>query len=379
MFVMETTEDAADLGIAREAIARAAGILEEAVARGDLMGAALQVSRNGLSLAPKCFGRRALEADGPAVEPDTIFLVASVTKPIVAAAAALLIERGRISLDDTVAELVPEFGQNGKQAVQVRHLLTHTSGLPDMLEENLDLRAQHAHLDTFVERICRTKLLFEPGTRISYQSTGIAMLGEIVKRVEGMPIRAFLKRAFFEPLGLRDTSLGMQPDRRGRMSQVKIPGGEFEYGARGAPDWNWNSDYWLNFGAPWGGMLTTVGDMTTLCRLFLNDGRVGETRILSPPTVRAMTTDQTSHLPGIPESDRLARRWGLGWRLKDRASSVFGDFVSDATFGHEGATGTVVWMDPETATSFVLFTNDPRGAAPLRPCVSNAIAAGVDG
>lgn len=374
-----TTKDPEDLGLAPRALARAEAVLEEAVARGDLMGAALQVSRNGLRLAPRCFGRRALKEAGPPVAADTIFLVASVTKPIVAAAAAMLVERGRISLDDPVADLVPEFGQNEKEAVRVRHLLTHTSGLPDMLEGNLDLRARHEPLDTFVAHICRVGLMFEPGTRISYQSTGIAMLGEIVKRTEGVPIRAFLRREIFEPLGLADTSLGMQADRRDRMSQVKIPGEAFEYGGRNASEWNWNSDYWLNFGAPWGGMLTTVDEMTTLCRLFLNDGRIGETRVLSPATVQTMTTDQTSYLPGIPESDRLARRWGLGWRLKDRAASVFGDLTSDATFGHEGATGTVVWADPETGTTCVLFTNDPRGAGPLRPRVSNAVAAGIDG
>jgi CubicO group peptidase (beta-lactamase class C family) len=376
--VIETTDDPGDLGIAPRAMDLASGLLEEAVVRGDLMGAALQISRDGTVLSPRCFGRRELADDGAPVEPDTLFLVASVTKPIVAAAAVLLIERGRFSLDDAVVDLVPEFANSGKECVQVRHLLTHTSGLPDMLEENLDLRAKHAHLDTFVEHICQVKLLFEPGTRISYQSTGIAMLGEIVKRTEGIPIQAFLRREFFDPLGLGDTSLGMQEDRRERMSQVKIPGGGFEYGGQSAETWNWNSDYWLNFGAPWGGMLTTVGEMTTLCRLFLNGGRIGEARILGEATARTMTTDQTSYLPGLSEPDRLERRWGLGWRLKDRASSIFSDFASDATFGHEGATGTVVWVDPETATSFVLFTNDPRGARNLRPRVANAVLSGLD-
>ncbi len=228
--MIELTDDPTDLGIATEAVDRATGLLDESVARGDLMGAALQVSRNGHVLVPKCFGRRTLAEDGPSVEPDTVFLVASVTKPIVAAAAMMLVERGRISLDEPVAELVPEFGQEGKGAVRVRHLLTHTSGLPDMLPENLDLRAEYAPLDTFVEHICRVGLLFEPGSRISYQSCGIAMLGEIVKRVEGVPIRTFLEREMFEPLGLSDTSLGMQAERRDRMSQVKIPGGAFEYG-----------------------------------------------------------------------------------------------------------------------------------------------------
>ena len=377
--VLQHTDDPEILGLETSAVQTACGILDEAVARGDLMGGAFQVSRNGHALEPRCFGRMQLAEEGLPVERDTVFLVASVTKPIVAAGAVLLVERGKFSLDDRVADLVPEFGQAGKEDVQVRHLLTHTSGLPDMLEENLDLRAKGASLDEFVAHVCRVKLLFEPGTRISYQSCGIAMLGEIVKRLEGMPVRSFLEREIFEPLELGDTSLGMEEGRRDRISEVKIPGGDFEYGGRSASAWNWNSDYWLNFGAPWGGMLTTVDEMTKLCSLFLNGGRLGDVRILGEATALAMTSDQTSYMPRLTEEDRLTRRWGLGWRIKDRASSIFGDLTSDSTFGHEGATGTVVWVDPEEGMTFVLFTNDPRGAAPLRPRIANVLAAGIAG
>jgi CubicO group peptidase (beta-lactamase class C family) len=258
-----------------------------------------------------------------------------------------------------------------------------------MLDENLELRAQKAPLKVFVERICQVKPLFKPGTRISYQSAGIAMLGEIVERLEGVRLRDFLRQEVFDPLGLGDTSLGMQEDRRDRISQVRIPGGKFEFGASEA-DYNWNSDYWLSFGAPWGGMLTTVGDMTVLCQLFLNGGHVGDVRILSPSTVAGMTSDQTSSVPDFPGRDRFAQRWGLGWHLRGLNSdrfggldvtgpvhwfdSAFGDLTSDATYGHMGATGTVVWIDPEYDVACVLFTNDPQGADPLRFRVSNAVA-----
>lgn len=368
------TDNPEQIGISAGGFQAACGILEEAVVRGELMGAALQVSRGGAALRPACFGRRTLDPGGPPVAPDTVFLIASITKPIVAAAVMLLVEQGKVCLDDPVTAFVPEFGQAGKEGVQVRHLLTHTSGLPDMLPENLALRAEHAPLDVFIQHICKGKLLFRPGTRISYQSCGIAMLGEIVRRVEAMPVRAFLRRAFFEPLGLEDTSLG-RPDRNPRDSDVKIHGGE--YGAADAVSWNWNSDYWRGFGAPWGGLLTTAAEMTALCQAFLYKGALNGTRILSPATVSAMTADQTSSMPDLNRADRLRQRWGLGWRVRDRVCSIFGDLTSDATFGHEGATGTVAWVDPETETTCVLFTNDPNGAASLRPRVGNAVAAAV--
>ncbi|MDE2998921.1 MAG: serine hydrolase [Gemmatimonadota bacterium] len=372
--MIRRNDEPEQIGLCGEGIRSAYGILEEAVVRGELMGAALQVSRGGVALPPACFGRRTLAADGSPVEPDTRFLVASITKPIVAAAVMSLVERGKVCLDDPVPDIVPEFGQAGKEGVQVRHLLTHTSGLPDMLPQNLALRAEHAPLEVFIQHICRVELLFDPGTRISYQSCGIAMLGEIVQRVEAVPIRTFLKRSFFDPLGLADTTLG-STNRCPRESEVKIRSGE--YGAADAVSWNWNSDYWRGFGAPWGGLVTTTAEMTALCQAFLFGGSLNGIRILQPATVAAMTADQTSAMPDLNRADRFRQRWGLGWRLRDRMSSIFGDLTSDATFGHEGATGTVAWVDPETETTCVLFSNDPQGAAPLRPRVGNAVAASV--
>jgi CubicO group peptidase (beta-lactamase class C family) len=370
--MLKKTSDPVELGLSREGMARVSGILDEAVARRELMGAAIQISRNGVALEPACFGDGRLDSRDHPVTPGTIFLVASITKPMVVAASLRLLEQGRLSLDDRVVEFVPEFGNNGKKDVRVRHLMTHTSGLPDMLKENLKLRAEKASLDVFVERICSVELLFEPGSRISYQSCGIAILGEIVKRLEGISISAYLDRFLFGPLGLPNTSLGIST-RSEHESDVRIRAKGFEYGGNDATDWNWNSDYWRGFGAPWGGMLTTVEEMSILCRVFTNGGKVGDVQVLSEATVDSMTTDQTSYMPDLGESDKLRRRWGLGWRIRDRISSSFGDLTSDETFGHEGATGTVVWMDPDTDLTCVFFTNDPVGARPLRPRIANAL------
>jgi CubicO group peptidase (beta-lactamase class C family) len=310
------------------------------------------------------------------VEPDTIFLVASITKPVTATAAMLLVERGKLSLDEPVSSIVPEFGAKGKEGVLVRHLLTHTSGLPDQLHENQQLRARHAPLEEFVRRICEVELLFPPGTSVSYQSCGLAMIAEIVERIEGMELREFMRREISEPLGMDDTSLGAQQDKLQRISRVRIPGGSFQYGS-GEVDWNWNSPYWWNFGAPWGGMFTTVQDLTAFCQMFLDGGRHGGVQILSPATVAAMTSDQTIAMPGLPAETKLTDRWGLGWRLRRGADSGFGDLVSDATYGHGGATGTLVWIDPRLQLICVIFTNDPTGASGLRSLVSNAVAGSV--
>jgi CubicO group peptidase (beta-lactamase class C family) len=367
-----------EVGLSSEGLERAYGLLEQAVTEGSLMGAAIQVSRKGIALEPRCFGRRELEPNGSQVKPDTIFLVASVTKPVTATAAMLLVERGQLCLDEPVSSIVPEFGNRGKEKILVRHLFTHTSGLPDQLDENQQLREKHFPLKEFIRRICEVELLFPPGTNVSYQSCGLAMLSEIVERIEGIPFREFMRRELFEPLGMKDTSLGAQQgqDKVERISQVKIPSGAFQYGSSDA-DWNWNSQYWWNFGAPWGGMFTNVGDMTIFCQMFLNDGRFGEIQLLSPTTVAAMTTDQIAAMPNIAPEVKLTNRWGLGWRLRSMNSSGFGDLVSESTYGHSGATGTLVWIDPRLQLTCVIFTNDPQGAGRLRPLISNAVAGSV--
>lgn len=365
-----------EVGLSREGLERAYGIIEQAIAEGSLMGAAIQVSRNGMTLEPRCFGRRELNLNGAPVEPDTIFLVASVTKPVTATAAMLLVERGKLCLDEPVSSIVPEFGNKGKERILVRHLFTHTSGLPDQLSENQELREKHAPMAEFIRRICGVELLFPPGTNVSYQSCGLAMLSEIVERIEGVPFREFMRKELFNPLGMKDTSLGAQQNKTERISQLNIPSGAFQYGSSDA-DWNWNSSYWWNFGAPWGGMFTTVKDMTVFCQMFLNGGRFGDVQILSPTTVAAMTTDQIVAMPNITEKVKLTNRWGLGWHLRSLSSSGFGDLVSESTYGHSGATGTLVWLDPQFRLTCVIFTNDPQGATRLRPLISNAVAGSV--
>lgn len=361
------TPEAAGLSQGRLDVAY--GLLERWVGEGKIPGAAIQVTRGGVWTPPRGFGRMAPDAGAAPLPPDAIFLVASVTKPLTCLAAVMLVERGLIALDQPACEIVPEFAGKGKEEVRVIHLLTHTSGLPDMVPANLELRRQHAGLDVFLRHIYDCDLLFRPGTSVSYQSTGIAMLGEIVRRVDGTPLPAFLDREVFGPLGMRDTSLGLKEEMRGRLAAVRLPEGQ-----RGT-DWNWNTDYWLKLGVPWGGMLSTVRDITVLLRAFLNGGAFEGTRIIGTATARAMRTHMVAAMPDIPGPVKLANAWGLGWRLGVLTSSgYFGDLVSPRMFGHGGATGTVVWADPDLDLTCAVFTTQP-GIGRMLGLVSNAVAA----
>ena len=346
------------LGLSSARLARAYRFLDDAAARGDVPAAALVVARNGQALPPHVVGRHGLHVDAPPLRPDAIFLVASVTKPVVVSALMLLVERGELLLDDRVARYVPAFGVNGKERITLRHLMTHTSGLPDMLPENEALRAEHAPLAEFVRRICALEASFAAGTNIEYQSTGIAMLGEVVERVTGKTLPTFLRHEIFTPLGMLDTSLGLADLDESRVPEINV--GE----AALRTDWHWNSPYWRHFGAPWGGMFTTVNDFYRYMQCFLNGGRLDGVDLFSPATIAAMTADQTSSMAAIPATVRQEQMWGLGWRIFPGAWwSYFGNLVSPGTYGHGGATGTVVWADPARQMTCVLFTTEPSASS----------------
>jgi CubicO group peptidase (beta-lactamase class C family) len=361
------------LGFDATHLGHAYALVQRMVETGHVPAAALCVGRERGALAARFFGRQRPEADAPALRDDALFLVASITKPVTATALMMLVERGLLSLQDRVADFVPEFGCNGKEETRVLHLLTHTSGLPDMLPDNTRLRQEHRPHAAFVERTCRLAPSFRPGTNVSYQSMGFAIQAEIVHQVSGRLLPEFLRREIFEPLGMRDTALGLDPARRERLALVKVPA------EQQGTDWGWSSPYWLGFGAPWGGLITSPADFARFCRMMLNDGALDGARILSPATVRAMTSNQLALLPDVPEIERRCRPWGLGWRLNwpgERAS--FGDLLPAHVYGHWGATGTLCWLDPVSRAFQILFTTQPLddNRQPLTR-VSNAVAAAV--
>lgn len=334
-------------GFSAERLGLASGLLARWAASGEVPAAALCVGGRGAVVEPRPSG---------IASADSLFLVASLTKPIVACAAALLVERGELVLDDPVERFLPEFTGEGRDEVRLRHLLTHTSGLPDQLPENESLRAAHQPLSAFVAGACRTPLLFRPGARVRYQSMGFALLGAIIENVAGVPLPEFLRREFFEPLGMADTALGAPADRLGRLVPSVLEPGKPE------ADWDWNSAYWRGLGAPWGGLVTTPLDLARFSLAMLGDGALGRTRILSPASVRAMTTNALIGFPELPEADRRCRPWGLGWRLRwPGRSENFGDLLGPNAYGHWGATGTVWWIDPDADAFAVILTNAPGG------------------
>lgn len=367
----------AEIGLDPERLERAYAILERWTAGPDapIPSAGVLIGRNGRAVEPRFFGRQGPEADAPPIRPDSMFLLASITKPVTYTAAMMLIERGELGLSDPVVHYIPEFAANHKNEVRVIHLMTHTSGMPDMLPNNVELRRQHATLEEFTKGAIEAAPLFPAGTKVSYQSMGTLVTAELVQRLSGMKIADFVRREIFEPLGMKDTALGSRGLDESRLVRVEVP--DFQVGS----DFNWNSPYWRELGVPWGGLFSTASDFAVLLAMFLNQGEIGGIRLLSPAAVRAMTTNRLETMPDIPDSQRRTQPWGLGWRIiVSGTPSSYCDLLSPRAFGHSGATGTLVWMDPKTGAFAILFTNALHSRAPWRLVhLSNAIAGALVG
>jgi CubicO group peptidase (beta-lactamase class C family) len=325
-------------------------LLDKEVQSGFIPGLATAVYQQGKLLSIAFAGCRKPDDPSFPVAQDTIFLVASLTKPIVCAGALLLLQEGCLTLDQQVTDYVADFRGKGKEGIVIRHLLTHTSGLPDQLPQNPELRKNQAPLVDFVHAVCNADLLFTPGTHVRYQSMGILMLGEIVERITGMRLRDYLREKLFIPLGMLDTALGL-PESGMKRVAYSLPSA-FDPGSADYGD-DWNTLYWRDLCAPWGGLHSTTEDLGRFLMHIMGqkDGP------LSPAVRNAMTRDQIMFMPDIPADEKLANRWGLGFKL---GAKQFGDLVSKETYGHLGATGSMYWVDPTLGLAFVLLSNQPQ-------------------
>ena len=317
-------QSAVALALRKDKVDEAIGLIAREVESGSVAAAALHVSQ-GKDVVDRAFGA--------AKSPGAVFLLASISKPMTASAVMLLSDRGELSLEDPVSRYVPEFKGGEKDRVLLRHLLTHTSGLPDMLPENEALRQRHAPLKDFVAATCATPLLYSPGTSVRYQSMGVLMAAEVVERIARRPLADFLRDEIYRPLGMKATSMGLGGRDLAGTMQCQVA----EHN-----DWDWNSAYWRNLASPWGGAHATAADVGRFARYFAEPTPA----VLKPATVAAMVTNQNGG---------LKTPWGIGWML----GRGLGKHSSARTFGHSGSTGTLAWMDPEKGVCFVLLTTKP--------------------
>ncbi|MCP4173541.1 MAG: beta-lactamase family protein [Fuerstiella sp.] len=288
------------------------------------------------------------------------YLAASITKPITAMAIIKLAAEGHLSLAEPISTFLPNFKRAAIRRTTVRHLLTHTSGFPDMLPNNAELRAAHASLDEFVCQAVDVELEFRTATDCRYSSIGFLLLGAIVEVVTGQKLGVFLNEHFFEPLEMTNTWLGMSPKQANKILPTVLPS-ILPAWQPNAQEWGWNSQYWRTLGAPWGGMISNARDLGRYAEMVLRHGCDENGKQLLPETaVIAAVSDQTARMAAQRDFVGIHRGWGFGWRREwPSHSASFGDFVSTNTVGHWGATGTMMWMDLTSNRYSVILTTTP--------------------
>jgi uncharacterized protein YbbC (DUF1343 family)/CubicO group peptidase (beta-lactamase class C family) len=356
-----------------EAIER---LVQEAIAERRLPGAVVLVGRGNDVVYREAIGNRAVL---PAVEPmtlDTIFDLASLTKVVATTPAIMvLLEQGRIGLDDAAARYIPEFGKYGKQRISIRHMLTHVSGLRGDIDMALEFQGTAEAIRLASEEVP----LASPGQRFIYSDINYFLLGEIVARVTGEPLDRFTAKHIFEPLDMEDTMFLPPADRLSRIAPTEAcrplgwpcggPGATMLRGTVHDP-----TARRMGGVAGHAGLFSTARDLARFCRMLLGNGTLDGKRVLSPLAVALMTRGATP-----PE---LANLRGLGWDVDSRFAANRGDLFPIGSFGHTGWTGTSLWIDPVTR-GFVVFLSNrvhPDGTgdvAALRGRVASVAAAAI--
>jgi CubicO group peptidase (beta-lactamase class C family) len=350
-----------EVGMSSERIQYATDLTQGWVEQGVTSAAVFLVARKGVIVSYEAFGYSGSQP----LEPDTLFPLASLAKPLTATAIMILVEGGLLGLGRPVSHYIPEFVGEDKDLVCVHHLLTHTSGLrrPEITahcEKNKDTveippaeETQHPDVQKGLFPGYDAPLWKLPGTEMSYCNYGYGLLGEIVRRVSGKSLDDFTRERIFEPLGMKDTCFIVPDSLKNRV--VKAP-------TDAAAPWFYGTEC-QEMPSAAGGAFSTLMDMSIFGQMFLNLGVYGDTRILSPTSVIEMTRN---HIPGIsgsfgkeifPEGS-----WGLGWSIRENKKTIYDcSLASPEMFWHDGAGGVYLWADPAYEFLGCYFSVELRG------------------
>jgi SSS family transporter len=368
--------------VERDDFSAVSQLVNQAVATKKLPGAVVVIGHDGRKVFEQAYGNRALEPTVEAMTVDTIFDMASLTKCLATATAVMqLYEQHKLQFDDPVAKYLPEFGVNGKQAVTIRELLTHYSGLP----EDVDIK------DTWglaapdkaegIRRAMNATLYGPPGVTFKYSDINFITLGVLVEKISGLPLNEYAQKNIFDPLGMTHTRY--------------LPGKEWipqiaptAYDDQGAAATNPNYDHMLRgtvhdpttrrMGGVAGhaGVFSTAGDVAIFAQALLDKLAGRSSRFpLQQATLKLMTQpEQPSSAAGgatVFTADGktitgVATR-GFGWDINTAFSRPRGEVFPIGSFGHTGFTGTSLWMDPKSDSYVVILANavHPRGAPPI--------------
>jgi CubicO group peptidase (beta-lactamase class C family) len=316
------------------------------VEESQISGAVTLVAHDGKVVHLSAVGQADVEAKRP-MRTDTVFAIASMTKPVTATAVMILQDEGKLCVDDPVSKYIPQFksvqldGQPPAREITIRDLMTHTSGVGGGQQNQGTLKKT-------VELLAGQPLRFQPGAKWQY-SPGLTVCGHVIQVAAGQPYEDFLAERIFRPLQMSDTTFFPNDAQRSRLATIYKPGaqqGTIE------PATHWLTDLGpARTPNPSGGLFSTAENMARFYQMILGGGQLDGKRIVSEKAVRQMTTVQT---PDLTTGFTPGNGWGLGWCVVRQPQGVTA-MISPGTFGHGGAFGTQGWVDPNRKMIFVLM------------------------
>ncbi len=349
-----------------EKLKPAFGILDRAVSDHAFPGGVLAVGlHDQLVIHP--FGKLTYDANSPAVGVDTIYDVASLTKPVATATSIMMLAAaGKLNLDAPLDRILPEWaaGPNPewRKKVTVRELLLHTSGLPAHRKYYEQTKGQREIL----ARIFAEPLVSEPGTKVEYSDLCFILLGEIVERLTGRPLDEFARQQILEPMGMSHTAFNPPKKLRDQIAPTEDDSAFRKRQLQGEVD---DSNAWAMGGvAGHAGLFSTASDLAAFAQMFLDGGIYAHHRFLSLSSTQQLTERQV-----VGSSART-----LGWDAPTEPSSS-GRYFSNRSYGHNGYTGTSLWIDPEKDLFVILLTNRVYPSAAndkirqVRPALHDAV------
>jgi CubicO group peptidase (beta-lactamase class C family) len=340
-------------------------VIEAAIGRGEVPGAVLVVGNAEGVFYRKAYGNRAVKPEVIPMTVDTVFDMASLTKPTATATSVmLLIQRHKLKINNRIGDFIPYFAQNGKGNITVEQLLLHRGGLtPDnSLDDYVGTRKD------MIDRINALPTRYEVGKTYKYTDVGFIVLGELVQAIDGRTVDVFAKQEIFEPLGMHDTTFKPTGELAARCAPTEFIDGEWRLAEVHDP-----RAYRLGGVAGHAGLFSTADDLARYCRMLLNKGELDGVRILEEETVREMTKPRP-----LDGDDDGWRTYGFSTHTSERSTrGKYFDY--DTSFGHTGWTGTAYWIDPTNNLFYVLLTSrcHPNGsdgdAGPIRREVATCI------
>jgi uncharacterized protein YbbC (DUF1343 family)/CubicO group peptidase (beta-lactamase class C family) len=303
-------------------------VVARSIERGDMPGCVVLIGRRDGIVFERAYGHRSLEPEKVPMTTDTVFDMASLTKPVATATSIMiLIERGQLRLQDKVAKFFPEFAAHGKEDVTIEQCLVHSAGLiPDNPLADYDDGWMSAKV-----KICELKPLVDPGREFKYSDVGFILLGKIIESVTGKAVNEFAKDEIFQKLGMHETGYLPAAELRARAVTTEKRDGEWLKGVVHDP-----RAAKMGGVAGHAGLFSTAHDMARYAQMMLQRGRWGEAQLLSQAAVEDMTRPR--NIGG--------QRRALGWDSRSAYSRNRGEFMTDRAFGHGGFTGTAMWIDP---------------------------------